>query len=209
MEEPTKPRRGRRAKPAKPGERVSLGLKVRPEIKDRLDTDAKRSGRTQSQEAEARIEQSFYREGLLDDALELAFGRQVAGILLVIASAMTRAGRIGGFQSEGSFEAMENWLSDAYAYGQAVKAANEVLNAFRPEGDPQVFKSGAKVSDEFLAKAGAWGARITLDAIRNPNWGDQFPGENRNRDLERFAERMRNMLGPLVSRIPANEESAQ
>jgi hypothetical protein len=208
MEEPTKPRRGRRAKPANPGERVSLGLKVRPEIKSQLDADAKRNGRTQSQEAEARIEQSFRTEGLLDDALQLAYGRPLAAILMIMAATMSRAGRIGGFHSGNSFEAMESWLSDAFAYGQAKNAAIEVLNAFRPDGDPEVLKFFDRPADEVIADAGARGARITLDAIRNPTWDDQFPAEQKNLDLERFAERMRDMLGPLAARIPINKDSA-
>ena len=48
-------RRGRKAQTAGPGERVSLGLKVTPETKNKLDKAAKANGRTQSQEAEARI----------------------------------------------------------------------------------------------------------------------------------------------------------
>lgn len=51
--------RGRPIKAPTPGTRVSLGLKVTPEIKRRLDQAARDSGRTQSQEAELRIEQSF------------------------------------------------------------------------------------------------------------------------------------------------------
>jgi predicted transcriptional regulator len=38
---------------------VSLGLKVTPEIKQKLDEAARASGRTQSQEAELRLERTF------------------------------------------------------------------------------------------------------------------------------------------------------
>jgi hypothetical protein len=55
-------RRGRKAQRAEPGVRVSLGLKVTPDIKNALDAAAKKNGRTQSQEAEARLERSFYAE---------------------------------------------------------------------------------------------------------------------------------------------------
>ncbi|MGY3489626.1 putative transcriptional regulator [Bradyrhizobium sp. USDA 4011] len=52
-------RLGRPIKPAAKGTRVSLGLKVRPEVKKKIDEAAQKSGRTQSQEAEALIEHAL------------------------------------------------------------------------------------------------------------------------------------------------------
>lgn len=63
---------GRPMKPPPRGKRVSLGLKVTAEIKRRLDSAARASGRTQSQEAERRIEMSYTYEnaiGALDAAI--------------------------------------------------------------------------------------------------------------------------------------------
>jgi hypothetical protein len=60
--------RARRGRPSL-GERVSLGLRVTSEHKKRLDAAAKRSGRSQSQEAEMRIEQSFWLEDLIEARL--------------------------------------------------------------------------------------------------------------------------------------------
>ena len=67
---------GRPTKTAKPGKRMSLGLKVTPQIKARLDNAARETGRTQSQEAELRLERSFDREDLLTDVLALAYGKE-------------------------------------------------------------------------------------------------------------------------------------
>ena len=55
-----RPKRGR-GRPTV-GERVPLGLRVTPEMKRRLDAAAKESGRSQSQEAEIRLERSFDRD---------------------------------------------------------------------------------------------------------------------------------------------------
>lgn len=55
---------GRPTQEASPGTRVSLGLKVTADIKTRIDEAAQSSGRTQSQEAEYRLQRSFR-----DDAL--------------------------------------------------------------------------------------------------------------------------------------------
>jgi predicted transcriptional regulator len=50
---------GRPMKAPARGKRVSLGLKVRAEVKQRIDSAARATGRTQSQEAEALIEQAL------------------------------------------------------------------------------------------------------------------------------------------------------
>jgi hypothetical protein len=57
---------GRPRREPEPGERVSLGLRVTPDMKRRLDEAAAKSGRSQSQEAELRLERSFdYEKGLI------------------------------------------------------------------------------------------------------------------------------------------------
>lgn len=57
--------RGRKALIAEPGKRVSLGLKVTSETKNKLDAAARANGRTQSQEAEYRLQKSFDRNEVL------------------------------------------------------------------------------------------------------------------------------------------------
>ena len=57
--------------PARGEKRISLGLKVTAEVKRRIDSAARATGRTQSQEAERRIEMSYTYEraiGELDSA---------------------------------------------------------------------------------------------------------------------------------------------
>ena len=61
---------GRPPKAPVAGERVSLGLRVTADIKRKLDEAATDTGRSQSQEAELRLEQSFMR----GDDLVLAQG---------------------------------------------------------------------------------------------------------------------------------------
>jgi uncharacterized protein YjbJ (UPF0337 family) len=58
---------GRPTKPPKAGERVTLGLRVTPEIKNKLEKVAIEKGRSLSQEAEFRLERSFDREALADE----------------------------------------------------------------------------------------------------------------------------------------------
>jgi hypothetical protein len=63
----TAKRIGRPMKAPARGKRVSLGLKVTADIKRRLDAAAQTSGRTQSQEAEYRIELSYQYQRALGD----------------------------------------------------------------------------------------------------------------------------------------------
>jgi predicted transcriptional regulator len=56
-------------------------LRVTPELKQRLDAAAEASGRSQSQEAEFRLERSFDRTDLLAEVLTLAYGEEAAALL--------------------------------------------------------------------------------------------------------------------------------
>ncbi|RWD33364.1 MAG: hypothetical protein EOS22_01040 [Mesorhizobium sp.] len=98
-------KRGRPTKAPTPGERVSLGLRVTAEMKERLDAEAAKNGRSQSQEAEYRLERSFGDERLFSSP-EMRFW------------AIMKAGR---FAQEGQFAAAEKgragwtdkeWMAD-------------------------------------------------------------------------------------------------
>lgn len=89
----TPARIGRPTKTPKPGERVSLGLRVTADLKRKLDEAAKKSGRSQSQEAELRLERSFEREALLPEVLTLACGERLGNTLHEFIKNTTRATR--------------------------------------------------------------------------------------------------------------------
>ena len=76
---------GRPIRPGVPGARVSLGLKVTPEIKNKLDEAARLNGRTQSAEAEYRLERSFERQDLLREVWVLTFGDHLADQYIALA----------------------------------------------------------------------------------------------------------------------------
>lgn len=59
-----KKRRGRAARPLEEGERVGIGFRVTPALKTKIEAAATKSGRSQSQEIEIRLERSFGHEGL-------------------------------------------------------------------------------------------------------------------------------------------------
>jgi hypothetical protein len=70
------------------GKRIPLGLRVTPQLKSKLDFAAEQTGRSQSQEAELRLERSFEREELLPDVLALAYGKDIAAHLVRLGAEM-------------------------------------------------------------------------------------------------------------------------
>jgi hypothetical protein len=123
---------GRRKRDPETGERVHLGIRVTPEMKQRLERTASLNGRSQSQEAEIRIERSFDREDLLPEVLTLAYGREVAGILMMLGVVMTEAGYLS--HAMDAVHPAELWTDDSDAFHLAIQAATALLNAARPLG---------------------------------------------------------------------------
>src|SRR5262245_50428282 len=100
---PTKaPRRGER--------RVSLGLRVAADVKRRLDATAVKHGRSQSQEAERRLEQSF--------SLDAAHGGEgLRDVATLMAATFAHAGTLAA-RGKGADE----WVHDPFVYREAIKA---------------------------------------------------------------------------------------
>jgi TraY domain len=152
----------------KPGERFQLGVRVTPETKRRLDAAAERSGRSQSQEAELRLERSFDRQDLLPEVLVLAYGRHLAGILMMLAVAMDDLGKLqidarGSRRRADSLLADSPWIGDPIAYDSALEAAVALLIALRPPSDSTIL---VQQGDEERSE------RLLTDFVRAVRRGD-------------------------------------
>jgi hypothetical protein len=188
-------RKGRRTESRKrnaKGERVMLGLRVTPELKERLDDATRRSGRSQSQEAEFRLELSFEREDLLADALKLAVSGPTAGLVLALATAMNGA----GYQAsvEAGKPLREHWMNDPYSYEKAAQAAASIIEALRPEGD----RTPPLTPGNFKNVLPAWNyGAMVLSAIDDPEataeW-DHFIVQM----SKVTAGQIRSLLGPIA-----------
>ena len=88
MRKETKRGVGRPTKKPERGKRISLGLKVTAETKRRIDLGARASGRTQSQEAEHRIELPYHLERAQQnfDSFVSDLGMRLANNLTLAAS---------------------------------------------------------------------------------------------------------------------------
>jgi TraY domain len=184
METNRKGGRPRRRAPV-PGERVSLGLRVTPEMKARLDAEARRSGRSQSQEAELRLEQSFRNDNYADQAMDLAYGLRLTALLKALGRVMVDAGPVAAMRKTGRHQDAVNWMSNAYAFDQAAEAVATVLEALQPEGD----KTAPNEIDNRLGEMMATGALI---AIKDRECGGE---------LGDWARPVRERFGEIVDRI--------
>jgi hypothetical protein len=157
-------------------------------MKRRLDDAARRSGRSQSQEAEFRIERSFDRTDLLHEVLRLQFGRDLAGMLLLIGTAMIWADAFHRVDDKSDQKRQANrpwrWAPDADSYDAAVEAAHTILEALRPR-EP--------VSGRRGRESGAEVAAHLLVAVRD--------GTGTGLADDADVEAIRVLLGPLLKRI--------
>jgi hypothetical protein len=139
-------------------QRVSLGLRVSPDLKEKLDAAAEHTGRSQSTEAAVRLERSFDRQDLLSDALTLAFGQELAGLLMMLGHVMGPSGYVTVHQKERSLLpfSLGQWTYDPAAYDQAVQGAMRVLNALRPPGEvpKPAADRGVQIADQMIRAVG-------------------------------------------------------
>jgi hypothetical protein len=114
---------GRPTKPATPGERVSLGLKVRPEVKDKIDAVARKTGLTQSQQAEF----------LIENALSEAYGSpELHRFARLMVAAFTQAGAICA-RNAGRSTDPADWLGDEHSLKAGLDAVVRTVLAQLPD----------------------------------------------------------------------------
>ena len=118
-----------RAQPPKSGERVPLGLRVTANIKRALDRAAERSGRSQSQEAEMRLERSFES----DSQIESTWGsREIYALAGLLGAVMYDA-----LLPELKTNPNARLLQSPAAFADATTAIAHLLVGMRPK-DTQV-----------------------------------------------------------------------
>jgi len=106
---------------------VQLKIRMREPLRARLEAEASSRGVSINAEVVDRLEYLFDRSDLLGEALSLAFGQRLAGVLLILGFAMADQGRR-------ITNGKGDWTSDSMAYDAAMFAAMWVLDRFRPDG---------------------------------------------------------------------------
>jgi TraY domain len=128
----TERKQGRPTLPDEKAKRAVFNTRLRAELKTALEAAAKRQGRSLSEEVEFRLEQGLDRERHLVEALELGFGRQVAGLMLAIGYTIKQTIPESPPRRPGQL----SWLSDPEAFGEVTEAITLLLGAIAPDGDP-------------------------------------------------------------------------
>jgi plasmid stability protein len=187
-----KPKRARGRPPAPETERrgENLTLRVRSETKEALEHRAAKSGRSLSAEAEYWLGQALLSEGVLDQALDLAFGQATAGLVLLLAKIANDTGSHAGFISTHTLEGSRDWLSNPYAFDQVTQGIVSALDVLRPEGEI-VPPPGGRAGDLDL---GTVNAQLGLGFART--WLGATAGEELGLDLIAWGAKIRSRLGP-------------
>jgi hypothetical protein len=118
--------------PRQKAELMQVSFRTREPLRDALESAAKARGVSMNTEMNERLMRSFEDEV----KLETEFARvQLYAILRVVANTMDLAGGSTAMMSNMLTRAAKNWVDNPFAYDQAVKAANYILDQFRPPGD--------------------------------------------------------------------------
>jgi uncharacterized protein (DUF1778 family) len=165
-----------------------MSFRVTPEFKANLDRAAKKSGRSLAQEIELRLELSLDEERHLADALEIGFGRQIAGVMLAIGHVMKEAAR------------PDELFEDSEAFRLTVESVNLLLELIDPGGNPvawarlqKAFETGNYSDPEIFASAVA-GAIVDPEQEEDAGFGPLIP-IIRNWFGAVLIERLRRRLG--------------
>lgn len=200
MQNALKRPRGRPPKPDEERKRGNLTMRLRDATRDALYSAAEASGRSLSEECEARLENSLRDQHLFEEAIDTELGEGTTGVLALIREIVKRvaADCVPFAGSPGA-----TWLQHPVAFDQVVKAINLALEALRPAGDPKRLRLDEMLWSEGLApgvwpRAGEIRAALLLDAVVDP--------DNAHAGLGPRARPVAKKLGPkLVDRISGKD----
>jgi hypothetical protein len=109
------------------GKSKVFSTRIRPDLRESLDSAARSSGRSLSQEVEHRLRRTFIEDEKIGDA----FGSRQNFLIMRIV-ALTMQFQWNPFFTHGWYE--KNWLDDPLMFDQVRKTVNRVLEAIRPRG---------------------------------------------------------------------------
>lgn len=184
---------GRPKREPSPGERVHLGFRVTTDLKRRMELAAQRNGRSISQEAEFRVEHSFDRDDLLPEVLTLKYGRQLAGVVMLLGLAMKLAGETNAFIKTGDSNKAKQWMDDPFAFDEAVKAVNLILEKLGPKASVEFPPALQNNGEKTKVFGGISYALYALREVAGVGYSSFFDHDE--------AEKIRSLLGPIADRL--------
>lgn len=193
----TKRRPGRPGREPELGERVGLSLRVTPGTKRALDAASEAAGRSLSQEAEMRLERSFRDESLIPQLLDAAYGRQTAGLLMLLARVIRDTAHTSAFMRELSLESAEDWMRHPWAYRQVEEAVHLVFDALRPAGEAKLPEVLEGATGDLLNAFTQYGRGVASAVLR------AAAGHSVSGRLEEAMAPVRERLGDILEPEPA------
>lgn len=173
---------------------VQFNLRINPELRAQLQRSADANRRSVTEEINDRLRRSLEAEPNYARTIP-----EVRGLIEVVHDAMNTSGDIGIFIGTGaSLDQLGKgaWLDDGQAFDRAVRAAQTVLQGFRPKGEFEPTASEGEQSPEFV------GQRM-LRAIAAENHLDPSP-----EGVARM-NRIRRNLGRLRDRLTSAKDPAR
>lgn len=140
--------------------RIPLSMQITPSVRKSLVAAAAASGRSITQEAELRLEYSLRDERVLDEALELAYGRVNADILLSLLAAILKSAQ----QVSDTFSDYESWMDNKNTSSAILEIFNELFFAINC---PHTFRK----EDEFSKRRDRYYLdKQILQIMNNEEW---------------------------------------
>jgi hypothetical protein len=165
---------------------IQLKVRMKEPLRAQLEVAAKSHGVSLNTEIVDRLERS---ERQIEDVFG---GREVYGIMRVIAAAIHETGHTAGFYTTASLDGARGWLRNPWAYDQATQAAMRVFEALRPEGD----RSPPEGQEQMQNLGRGFASGILNEIARD---------EARTSTTVLRTEELRRDLGPLAERLTESE----
>jgi hypothetical protein len=122
-----------KSKGAEVGKRYPLNMRTTFEVRRELEQAAAATGRSLAQEAEYRIQRTFQNQKVLQEALDLSFGPQISGLLMIIGDVMRATAQTASFAKNGN-PSLENWSEDPAVFDEVAKEVAVVFAMHHPGG---------------------------------------------------------------------------
>jgi hypothetical protein len=197
-------RPGRPSREPAEGERVGLSLRVTPQTKRALDAAAAASGRSISQEAELWLEAAQRDRRILQDALALAYGEKIGGLMIYLGELLQAVANYRTFAIDTTDPGIADSFDNGWRYEQMAAATRAAIDRFRPEGAitlPKPTRIFPPSSPHDPADFDAMKGRLALRAEQELSLGTTLEQDRFNRLLdEKRPDPARNLLGEIVQR---------
>ena len=202
------PRQTKARRKSGAGKRYPLNMRTTKAIRDKLEKAAAASGRSLAQEVELRLEQSFFSQELMIGGLELAYGRQLAGVLLLLGEAIQLScknsialmilTRPGASDFTKDFPFPTNWIDTPVVFDEALLCVITILRALRPSPQVELIMDleGPGVND--VGKFAA--SKLANEVLRDVAIDSE---------MQERAQTIHSLLGPVADRLERLREEPE